>query len=451
VIGMGGQPVPFHMGQQLLFDSKARIVAIVAGSQAGKTSLEPWWLKDEIDRHGAGDYMAVTASYQLFNQKFLPEFLKVFEDTLQIGRYWAGPHIIEIKDPVSRQFLAKKVTDPMWARVLMGSAQGKGTLESATAWAAVEDEAGLDDFSLKAHKAILRRLHLHQGRIFLGTTLYNLGWVKTQIIDPAMKGGVVQCHELGAATLEYTHNARAGIDLIQFDSIINPAFSIEEYELARARMPADEFDMMYRGRVAKLRSLVFDCFDPSIHVRPAFDPPREWPRIVGIDPMGQRTAALWAAWDEKAEQLHLYREYYEPFGLTTNEHVRNILRLSAGERILVYVGGGPSERQARADWLSAGIYMQAPPITDVNAQLQRFYALIKEGAVVVHDCCENLIDEMGRYQYKRGKDGQLTQDIQDKELSHLIDSSRYIMSWLVQDSPTERRYSYEPVQIGRGL
>ncbi len=419
VVGAGGNPVPLHLAQQLAYDSFARTVAMIAGTQSGKTSFEPWWLWKEIQKCGSGDYLAVTASYDMFKLKFLPEFLNVFERILRVGRYWPGKHTIELQDPGTKKFWAVKADDPMWGRIILRSAQGRGGLESSTALAAVADEAGLDAFGIDAYHGIRRRLHLRRGRLLIGTTLYNLEWVPRLIVDRATKGGVLQHREVGAGTVDFTHNEAVGIDLIQYDSIINPLFSIEEYEGARAELAPDEFAMQYRGRITKLRTLVFDCFDPVLHKKPEFTPPMAWPRMVGIDPMGQRVAALWAAWDDKAEQLHIYREYYEPFGLSTTEHAMNILRLGSMERILLYVGGGPSERQARADFSAVGIPLQEPPIADVAAQISRIYRLIKEGVLVIHENCEFLIDEIESYQYKRGPDGNPTKDILNKELYHL--------------------------------
>src|SRR5258708_8993971 len=52
-----------HAGQGRAWDSARRIIAMIAGSQGGKTSFGPWWLYREIQRHGAGDYIAATATY----------------------------------------------------------------------------------------------------------------------------------------------------------------------------------------------------------------------------------------------------------------------------------------------------------------------------------------------------------------------------------------------------
>src|SRR5205814_10640183 len=100
-----------------------------------------------------------------------------------------------------------------------------GGLESATAKAALLDEAGQDSFGVEDWEAVLRRLSLSQGRVFLGTTPYNLGWLKSEIYDRWTAGDTAY-------------------EVIQFASTQNPAFPPAEYERAKATMPAWRFAMM---------------------------------------------------------------------------------------------------------------------------------------------------------------------------------------------------------------
>ena len=75
IIGKDGKPVPFHLAQSAAYDSTKRTIVLSGGAQSGKTSMVPWWLKREIQSWGAGDYLAVTSSFDLFHMKFLPEML----------------------------------------------------------------------------------------------------------------------------------------------------------------------------------------------------------------------------------------------------------------------------------------------------------------------------------------------------------------------------------------
>ena len=62
-----------HPGQSRAWKSDRRFVFIIAGAQSGKTSFGSVWLYREIQCQGAGDYLAVTSSYDLFKLKLLPE------------------------------------------------------------------------------------------------------------------------------------------------------------------------------------------------------------------------------------------------------------------------------------------------------------------------------------------------------------------------------------------
>lgn len=420
---------------------------MIAGTQSGKTAFSPWWLWREIQSCGSGDYLAVNASYDLFKLKFLPEFLAVFEDILKTGRYWAGDKIIELREPITGRFWATKSSDLMWGRIILRSANAEGGLESATAKAAVLDEPGHPDFSLTAWKAIRRRVAINEGRLLLTSTLYDLGWLKQQVIDRAEEGSQKQLYQLpNGAEIELTDNPQANIGLVQFDSITNPEFPMGEYREAEATQPADEFMMFFRGRAGKLRSLIYDIFNALHQVKP-FPIPSHWPKFAGIDPMGEYIAALWVAFDPEREVLHVYREYRGPFGATTAGHVAEIQKLCRSEQVLAWSGGGPSERQARLDWQAAGIPLQEPPISEVWSGIGRVYALLKQYQLFIHEDCEFILAELGQYQRKRDRAGELTDEIKDKEKFHMLDCLRYIIAWLTGPIEVSQQV-YRPVRIG---
>lgn len=208
------------------------------------------------------------------------------------------------------------------------------------------------------------------------------------------------------------------------------------------------YKRLKQGLWAAPEGVIYDIYDEERHKVRAFDPPKTWPRVVGIDPLGAYVAAVWLAFDPRDKCLHAYREYYEPFGVTTRDHVQNILNLSRHETILAYVGGGPSERQARADWSGFGLPLVEPPHYDVWVGIDKIYSLMKEGQFKIHDCCVNLLSEIGDYRRKvNRKTGEFTDVIENKDMYHAADSARYGVAWLTGgEAPT--RVVYEPVRIG---
>lgn len=411
----------FHHGQLNAWDSRARFVFILAGTQSGKTSFGPWWLWREVygdgngyKGAGSGDYLAVTANYDLFKLKMLPEMRYVFEQVLNVGRYHPSDRVIELKNPKTGQFDAEKASDPMWARIILRSAaagakkgkEGAGGLESATAAAAWLDECGLDEFSLQAWEAVLRRLSLSQGRILGTTTLYNLGWMKHEVYE-----------RWEAGDLDF--------DVHQFDSITNPAFPRPEYERARRTLPAWKFRMMYQGQYDRPAGMIYHDFDEHIHLIKPFEIPVKWARYVGIDPGPIHTATIWLAEDVEHDCYYLYRETLEG-NMTSKQHAQKVKERAEGERVIKRIGGSKSEKQFRLDWQEAGVNVQEPSISDVEVGIDRVIGLLKEKRLFIFDTCRGILDEIGSYSRKLDEKGEPTEVIRNKGKYHRLDALRYI-------------------------
>jgi hypothetical protein len=402
----------FHPGQWRAWNSHRRFVAVLAGTQSGKTALGPWWLHREILDRGPGDYIAATATYDLFKLKMLPALRETFVDVLKIGKYWSGDRIIELADPTTREFKAHRVDDPMWGRIILRSAESDGGLESTTGLAAWLDEAGQDSFRAEAWEAILRRLSLSRGRVLLTTTLYNFGWLKTQVYDRWKAGDT-------------------SYDVVHFDSTENPLFSQEEMERARASMPEWRWQMQYRGRYERPAGLIYDSFSddyvPRGHLIPRFALDPKWPRYLGLDFGGVNTAGMFYAAEPGTSRLYAYREYLAG-GRTAREHAE---ALKAGEPMIpVCVGGSKSEGQWRDEFRAGGLPVMPPEISDVEVGIGRVYGAHKRDEIIVFDDLRGYLDQKRSYSRKLDAAGQPTEVIEDKHKYHWIDAERYIIGYL---------------------
>jgi len=397
-----------HAGQWRTWQADARFIFMLAGSQGGKTSFGPWWLHREIVRRGSGDYLAVAPTWDLFDLKMLPEMLNVFVRVLGIGRLWPGIGTIELCDPVTRQFYANRKDDPMWGRIIMRSASSEGSLESATAKAAWLDEAGQDTFTVNVWEAILRRLSLAEGRVLGTTTLYNEGWLKQIVYNSWLAGD-------------------PDYQVVQFASAQNPLFPRKEFLRAKRTMPYWKFAMFYLGEFAKPPGLIYGDYDEQMHmVRPFVIPPH-WPRMVGLDPGGVNMATIWMAEDPNAHVYYVYRETLEG-NMTTTEHVARNIERAEGENVVLWVGGAPSEGQVRRDWNDAGILVYQPPISEVEAGIDRVITLFKQKRIRIFESCTGLRDELGKYSRALDKNGEVTTEIKDKSRYHRLDSLRYVVT-----------------------
>lgn len=399
-----------HPGQAEAWDSTARFIWVIAGSQGGKTSFAPWWLWREIMTRGAGDYLAVTASFDLFKLKLLPEMREVFEHVLGIGRYWAGDKVMEIRDPVTGKFRAKRADGSMYARIILRSAMAEGGLESATGKAAILDECGQDTFTVDSYYAVRARLALHRGRVLGTTTPYNLGWlyqiVQRRYTDPD------------------SH-------VIQFASTINPNFSQEEFENLRITMPDWKFAMRYEGRFKRPAGMIYsdfiDEYAPDGHKIAPFEIPPHWPQIVGVDPGAVHCAILWLAQDPDTGIWYLHREALEG-RLSTPEVAQSTrdVAIAHNWNVLSYQVGQPGEVQVRTDWQAAGVpNVRAPSVHDVESGIDRVIGLLRERRLRIFDSCVGTLDELGRYSRVLDASNQPTERIKDKETFHRLDALRY--------------------------
>jgi hypothetical protein len=395
---------------------------------------------------GGGDYVAVTATNRLFNDKFMGEIRSLFVDKFDIARYHDAARLFELRDPRTGKFWATHSKDKMYGRIMLYSAQQKGGVESVTARAAMVDEFGMPSFTLNIWDGITGRLSLTKkeestgipskfpsGRVFGGSIVYyNGGWPRKEIYDRWVSGD-------------------KDYKVVHFDSIMNPFFPIETYETKRRTMSTPRFENRYRGRYAVTAGMIYSDYDPSTHVIDPFDIPADWQRYVGIDPGAVHTATVWAARDPDTDIFYIYRVTLDG-NKTTAQHVASAL--SYGEYVSVWVGGAPSESQFRMDWTDAGIRVQQPPIKDVEAGIDRIVSLFKTNHLRIFKTCTLLLDEIASYSRKLDDMGEPTDVIKDKNKYHTcfvagtkistIDGEKNIEDVAIDDLVLTRK-GYRPV------
>jgi hypothetical protein len=389
-----------HPGQIAILQNDKRFQVMLAGSGGGKTSLLPLWLYQEILRCGSGDYLAVSPTFPLQNLRLIPAFRDFFETTLHIGNFKSAKRVLEIS--------GKTPDGELNANIFFGSAEKAESLESAVANAACIDEAGQDKFKISAWEAILRRVGHREGRILITTTLYNFGWLKRELYDRWDTGD-------------------KDINVVQFDSIMNPYYSHTEYERARKTLPDWKFKMQYQGQFSYPAGRIYQDFDETIHIIEPITIPPQWNWHVGIDPGAVHTALVWVAEDPKEKKYYIVRSYLDG-NMTTKEHAAKAKRFSEFGRVTRWVGGAGSEEQFRMDWKAQGIHVREPEIRDVESGIDAVTALLKESRLFIFDTEENqpLIEEFRSYSRQLDDAGQSTDKIQDKQKFHMMDSLRYI-------------------------
>ena len=402
----------FHPGQTRTHRSTKRKVAMLAGSQGGKTCYGPHWLDREIRTKGPGDYIVGTATFPLLSLKLLPELLYVFEDLFHYGTYSEQRKLFTFWSKQTRRSETDYVLFPdadIPTRIIICSAQNPESMESATVKGGWLDECGQKQFKRETHEAYERRTLIHQARTLYTTTLYGLGWLKTEIYDP------------------WFNKTDPDIDVIQFDSTENPLFPRVEYDRMKASMPDWKFQMFHRGRFSRPAGMIYNAFDSTTQVIAPFEIPVNWPRYVGHDFGPVNTVALWAAMNPATGELFIYREYVMS-GLSTFEHVSNWIDLSRGERIDTRYGGSQTEEGWRGDFTQAGWRIDKPLEKSVEAGIQKVYGYEKLGKKKVFSTCPNYISEKQSYSRELDDMYNATDKIENKSIYHLMDSERYLVS-----------------------
>ena len=389
-----------HAGQLQAYDSTKRFIFIIAGTQSGKTSFMPIFLDREIKEKGQGDYLCLTATYDILRLKFMPELQNYFV------------HLFGWQESKSERTIWRQDKPRMFTRIICRSADAEGGLESASAKAALFDECGMDSVKVNAWEALQRRLSLSQGRVLAGTTPYNLGWLKTQIFDKWRAGD-------------------PDIQVVQFKSTMNPSFPVEEYERARRTLPTWKFEMFYNGNFSRPAGMIYEDFS-QLHIIPTFDIPAGWARYLGVDFGAVHTSKIFIAQDPASKLYYLYRESLEG-GKTTQEHVNAVKQYN--EYNLQSWGGAKSETQQRMDWGAAGLMVREPVVWEVESGINRVIALLREKKLFIFDNCTGIIDEFGTYSRELDANGQSTEKIKDKATFHRLDALRYVAVGLTSPSP----------------
>ena len=382
--------IKLHRGQTKAWRSEAKYVAMLAGSGGGKTAFGPIWLYREIERHPTGSFLVVSPTYQMFQRIVLPRTREFLDDVAQ-GEYHA----------VERAYYL-----PTGGVVYFGSADNPFSLEGVHVHAAWMDEAG--QMKREAWDVVLRRVGFYNGRVLITTTPYNLGWLKTEFYDRWKAGD-------------------SNYDVIQFPSIENPAYPREEFERARRDLPDWMFRMFYMGEFAKPEGLVYQDFNPSVHVVEPFDIPKNWTRIVGVD-FGYNNpfAVLWLAIDGD-NNIYVYREYYEREKLP-KEAGEDIVRLSKGEMIDAVICD-PSRPEGMEDLRRLGLPVQAAD-NSVLTGIQRVTEKLKARQLFVFRGLQNTLNEFEAYSWKVINGAQSEQPV--KEFDHSMDALRYAIMYITE-------------------
>lgn len=133
---------------------------------------------------------------------------------------------------------------------------------------------------------------------------------------------------------EESQAGRKDIKFVSLNVLLNPYVPDDEKRRLIDKWAGhyEEKARLY-GEFIQRSGLVYNLWKPKLkpegHLVAPFKIPRDWKRIVSIDPAATgTTAAVWAAVEPGTNHLYLYREYYDSNKIVS-DHAKNILAMTS--------------------------------------------------------------------------------------------------------------------------
>ena len=220
----------------------------------------------------------------------------------------------------------------------------------------------------------------------------------------------------------------------------NPHIDQDKRERLLRGVNAGERAARDRGEFTQLEGRIFTEWSRSAHVVPVRDVDAEY-FISGMDFGTRAPAAYLLCAVTKDACLEVIAEHYQE-QWTISQHARAIHKLLAGREVLWMVAD-PEDRGAR---LSLAREHGIPSIaakkapgsirSGINAISERLAInpISGQPALVVHECCTNLIREMEGYCWAPSKGAEVKDAPAPRQSDHAIDALRYICSKLARSS-----------------
>lgn len=428
----------FHDAQIELWNSTAKVIAFVAGSQSGKTCAAPYITLREVARKfengQPNEHLVASPTYPLMDKKLLPEYRRVIIAELGLGDFIAGEKAIRLSDQGIERITGQKPRPGTTVTIWFGHAQNAEALESATYKSAVLDEAGQDSFRSGAYEAVMRRVTINRGTIYILTTPYNRNWFYEKVFRRAR---VVTFQELPEGGFKRQESAPSDGDdsilVVTCPSIMNPSFPRSEWDFAMSQLPPWQFDMMYRGIFTKPLGVVFDCFDDD-NLCERFEIPKEWPVFLGIDFGLVNTATLLVAEEwlhgEPTGRYFVFDAYRAGEARETRQHVREVHQRCNWIRPIAY-GGAHAESGWREAWASAGIPVFEPTFSGLWVQINTLWIALHKKKLIVFNDLQEVIDEFKNMSRELDEeDVPIPDRIKDEKKYHFVAAGRYISTRL---------------------
>ena len=390
-----------HPHQSLAMARKERFVALIAGTGGGKTYFGAPWICNEISQHPGDIWLILAPTYKILTRATMPTFLLFVQGTSFEGDYKESRGTYELPDGG----LIYCMSTDNWKGIEGG--------QYRAAWL---DEAG--QMQYMAWVAVQARLGLKQGRCLFTTTPYATNWLYTEVLQKAEEGD----RDFWA---------------IQYRSIDNPYYPVEEYDRAKRSLPKHMFEMRYEGAFTRTAGLVYPELPTTISDK---SPPKEcndttaisagngWERYGGIDWGFSDPCVILVGAVDPLGTLHLFYEHYEA-RQTLESHFRILQRNNLVDDVTYFAD--PSGAQQIADMRKLGLAVHKG-VNSIESGIATVTSRIKNQRVIIyHSQCPQTIQEAKVYRYPNEEDtislSRLHNEIPIDDNNHAMDAFRYLI------------------------
>lgn len=151
---------------------------------------------------------------------------------------------------------------------------------------------------------------------------------------------------------------------------------------------------------------------------PPIQIPEHWPRVCALDPGWNRTAALWAAWDQPSDVVYLYSEHYRKYA---EVEVHAAAVKARGIRIPVVADNAYDVNGATVidQYRKQGLLIRPAQKSDKEGRIQMVYSRLSTGRMKVFNTLHNFLFEYRLY--RKDESGRIV-----SEHDHLMNCVEYL-------------------------
>jgi PBSX family phage terminase large subunit len=372
--------IKLHKFQTQALKSKARFVALIAGTGGGKSYTGPPWLSREIEKYPKDTFLVVSPTYKMLQRATIPTLMNCYQ-----GTYFQG----EFKESKMQYLL------PTGGIIYFGSAENPDFLEGLHARAAWLDEASL----MSRHLWIVAqsRVGAKMGRILITTSPRGTNWLFHDVYKKFLAGD-------------------PDYDVIKFRSCDSPYYPKEEFLRAQKTYDSRTFESRYCGEFRKFEGLVYpdfsednlidSCNVPFVEVRAGVDWGFTHPSVILV--LGKDAYGIWYLIEEWVERGKLLDNVITQAMLLQNKY-----RISA----FFCDRSQPAYIQT---FLGYGLNA-FPADNSITAGVGEVAMMIKAKNLKIMRSCKNTIDELETYHYPE----ESAKDLPAKEDDDCMDALRY--------------------------